>query len=134
MLTVPFRVHVGRSAHGRKQIYVGDASTMPILDRGRIPRVARLMALAIRLERLIVARDIHDFAEAASLGNVSRARLTQIMNLLYLAPDIQEEILFLPPVERGRDPIKEWMVRPIAATPEWQKQRAMWSALRLEAR
>jgi hypothetical protein len=84
MLTVPFRVHVGRSAHGRKQIYVGDASTMPILDRGRIPRVARLMALAIRLERLIVARDIHDFAEAASLGNVSRARLTQIMNLLYL--------------------------------------------------
>ena len=35
---------------------------------------------------------------------VTRARMTQIMNLLNLAPDIQEELLLLPPVTEGRDP------------------------------
>jgi len=39
------------------------------------------------------------------VGQVSRARVTQIMNLLHLVPDIQEAILFLPRVVRGRDPI-----------------------------
>jgi hypothetical protein len=43
----------------------------------------------------------------ADLGHVTRARVCQIMNLLQLAPDIQEAILFLPRVEGGRDPIKE---------------------------
>ena len=52
------------------------------------------------------------------------------MNLSLLAPDIQEEVLFLPRVDRGRDPIREHAVRPIAATPGWGKQRRMWGGLR----
>jgi hypothetical protein len=55
-----------------------------------------------------------DQADLARLGNVSRARVTQIMNLLQLAPDIQEAILFLPRTVKGRDPIREKHVRPIA--------------------
>jgi hypothetical protein len=51
------------------------------------------------------------------------------MNLLTLAPDIQEQILFLPPVAEGRDPVKEWQVRPIAAVPIWQRQRTVWRQL-----
>src|SRR5690606_32310690 len=96
---------------------------------GRVPRIARLMALAIRLEGLIQRGEVRDYADLARLGHVSRARATQIMNLLSLAPDIQEEILHLPLVARGRDPIKEWQVRPIAATPDWRKQRRMWQEL-----
>ncbi|RLJ02122.1 MAG: hypothetical protein DRP08_04835, partial [Candidatus Aenigmatarchaeota archaeon] len=65
----------------------------------------------------------------ARLGHVSRARVTQIMNLLLLAPDIQEEILFLPRTLTGRDPIRERMIRPIAAVPDWRKQRKMWKQL-----
>ncbi len=57
---------------------------------------------------------------------MSRARGTQIMNLNLLAPDIQEDILFLPLVEAGRDPVKERAVRPILAVLEWGKQRRMW--------
>jgi len=53
------------------------------------------MALAIRMEDLIRAGGIADYSELAQLGRVSRARITQIMNLLVLAPDIQERILFL---------------------------------------
>src|SRR5450756_479212 len=71
---------------------------------GRVPRVARLLALAHRLERLVRTGVVKDYAEAARLGHVTRARISQIMSLLYLAPDIQETILLLPRIERGRDP------------------------------
>ncbi len=87
------------------------------------------MALAIRFDRLIKAGEIRDQAEIARLGQVTRARVTQIMNLLLLAPDIQEEILFLPRTQHGRDPIREIMVRPIAAIPGWREQRQMWRRL-----
>lgn len=60
---------------------------------------------------------------------MTRARVTQIMNLLLLAPAIQEEILFLPRVIRGRDPVTERQLRPIAAAPGWREQRAMWGEL-----
>ncbi len=95
----------------------------------RAPGVSRLMALAIRLDGLICAGVVTDQAELARLGHVTRARLTQIMNLLCLAPDIQEQILFLPPSTRGRDEISERQLRPIAATPDWRKQRQDWGRL-----
>ncbi len=84
------------------------------------------MALAIRFDGLIRDGTVADYAEIARLGHVTRARLTQIMNLLHLAPDIQEALLLLPPVEKGRDPITERELRPIAAVPDWKKQRRMW--------
>ena len=96
---------------------------------GRVPRVARLMALAIRFDQLVRDGVVADQAELARLGHVTRARLTQIMNLLALAPDLQEEILFLPTFERGRNPLTEKQLRPIAATSEWRKQRRMWTRL-----
>lgn len=61
--------------------------------------------------------------------SLTRARLTQIMNLLCLAPDVQEEILFLPPTESGRDAVTEKQLRPIAGTAGWSKQRQMWKGL-----
>ncbi len=73
------------------------------------------MALAIRMDRLIRGGHVVDYAEFARIGHMSRARVTQIMNMNFLAPDIQGDLLFLPRVERGRDPIREHAVRPIAA-------------------
>ncbi len=90
---------------------------------------ARLWALAIRLDQLIRSGQVTDQAELARLGHVTRARLTQIMNLLALAPDLQEQILFLAATERGRDAITEKQLRPIAATSSWKKQRLIWKAL-----
>lgn len=52
------------------------------------------------------------------------------MNLLHLAPDIQEELLFLPLIECERDTLLERHLRPIAAVPDWRKQRRMWKELR----
>ncbi len=128
-LTLKRQVHFGSGHNSRKVIKEGPPPEPEPTPTGTIPRISRLMALAIRFDRLIKAGEIADQAEIARLGHVSRARVTQIMNLLHLAPDIQEEILFLPRTESGRDPIREIMLRPIAAVLDWRKQRRMWSML-----
>lgn len=129
-ITTRATIHFARARRGRKELRRGGAPPPPAPPVfGRVPRVARLMALAIRMQWMIDSREVRDYAELARLGHVSRARVTQIMNLLNLAPNIQEEILFLPPVERGRDPIKEWQLRPIARVPDWRKQRRLWLEL-----
>jgi len=66
-----------------------DATRSPV---GRVPRVSRLMALAIKMDGLVRSGAVKDYAELARLGNVSRARVTQIMNLNLLAPGIQEDL------------------------------------------
>jgi hypothetical protein len=65
--------------------------------------------------------DVKSLADIARLGHVTRARVTQIMNLLLLAPDIQEEILFfLPPTTDGGDPITERDLRQVLRTPSFR--------------
>src|SRR5450432_3395482 len=60
----------------------------------RIHRITRLMALAIKFQEMVKRGEVRDYADIARLGYVTRARITQIMNLLNLAPDLQEQILF----------------------------------------
>ena len=95
----------------------------------RVPRVARLMALALRFERLLSSGAVKDYAELARLGHVTRARITQVMNLLHLAPDLQERVLFLAPVTQGRARVTEHKLRPVAALVCWHEQRAAWARL-----
>jgi hypothetical protein len=83
------------------------------------------MALAIRMQDLIRAGGIADYSALAQLGHVSRARITQIMNLLLLAPDIQEQILFLSSTSGGRDPVRLAQLQPIAQIPDWNQQRRL---------
>ena len=97
---------------------------------GRVPRISRLMALAIHFDRLIREGKVRDQSELARLAHVTQPRITQIMNLNHLAPDIQEELLFLPLVAEGRDQIHEKMLRPIAAEVEWRRQRERWARSR----
>jgi hypothetical protein len=103
--------------------------TRAAVTPGRLPRVSRLLALALRLDRLVRSGEIADYATLARLGHVSRARLSQILSLLLLAPDIQETLLFLPPTERGRDPIHLGQLQPLTALPDWRHQRTLWQDL-----
>ncbi|HTU24755.1 MAG TPA: hypothetical protein VMF30_05130 [Pirellulales bacterium] len=126
-ITIECQINFHRLGYGgRKEFHQGDPPAPP---PDRVPRIARLMALAIRFEGLIQSRTVTSYAELARLAHVSRARITQIMNLLMLAPDIQEAILFLPPVVRARDPIHLLQIQPIALLPEWRKQRQLWKQL-----
>ena len=95
-------------------------------DTGRVPRVTRMLALAHKIDGMIRAGEFRDIADAARAIGVTRTRMTQIMHLLLLAPEIQEAILDLPPVTNGRDPISERRLRRIVAEPDWTKQRALW--------
>jgi hypothetical protein len=88
------------------------------------------MALALRLDELVRTGVVGDYAELARLGHVSRARISQILNLLALAPDLQESLLLLPAVERGRDPIHLGQLRPLTAILDWQQQRCLWHTLK----
>ena len=96
---------------------------------GRVPRIARLMALALRFERLVRSGAVRDYGELARLGQVSRARITQVMNLLHLAPDLQEEILYLAPVLKGRDPIHLEDLQALTALLDWPSQRRRWKEI-----
>jgi hypothetical protein len=126
-LTIECEVHFEARGCGRKELEVGasPSSAAP----GRVPRVSRLLALAHRLERLLRTGDVKDYSEAARLGHVTRARISQIVSLLYLAPDIQEAILFLPRIEHGRDLVILHDLLPIASAADWSKQRRLWRRL-----
>ena len=87
------------------------------------------MALAIRLEGLLCKGAIKDQADLARLGQVSRARISQILNLVHLAPDIQEQLLFLPLTERGRDRLRLADLQPLCRLWSWQDQRRSWRFL-----
>jgi transposase-like protein len=115
----------GRGAPKELRTYQEPTSTQPI----QLSRVARLMALALRFEQLLRGGEIASYAELARLGRVSCARISQILNLLQLAPDIQEQLLFLTRKGRGRDPIHLARLQPIAAALDWKKQRRLWGEL-----
>ena len=87
------------------------------------------MALAIRFDQLIQDGVVEDQGEIARLGHVTPARLSQIMGMLSLAPDIQEAILFLPRIDSGPDTVKEIDVRRIARVLDWGVQRGRWERI-----
>lgn len=89
----------------------------------RLPRVTRLMALAIKFQDMVDRGEVRDYAELASLGYVTRARITQIMNLLLLAPDIQESLVC---GDIGSD-VFERDLRAMASTVLWAAQRRLFS-------
>ena len=126
-LTIECPVQLHRRSRGRKELTAGAAP--PPVALGRVPRVARLLALAHRLERLLRTGAVRDYAALARLGHVTPARISQVMSLLQLAPDLQEQVLFLPPTERGRDRLILHDLLPIAATVDWRRQRRLWAAL-----
>jgi hypothetical protein len=127
-LRTEHHVHFARGRQSRKVLQNGPQPNEDT-PTGRIPRISRLMALAIRFDRLIQEGHVTDQAELARLGHVTRARATQIMNLLNLAPDIQEDILFLPRTLSGRAPIHERHIRPLTNALDWRKQRRLWKQL-----
>ncbi len=128
-LTVESPVHFRRRGRGRRELVPGAATPPPLVPPGRVPRVARLAALAVRFEGLVRSGAVASYAELATLGHVTRARVSQVMNLLNLAPDVLEALLFLPRTQAGRDPIHLRQLQPIAATFDWRKQRRLWQEL-----
>ena len=109
----------GRRSSGRERTTAEHQAFAPI------PRIARLMALALRFEGLVREQRLRDYAELARLGSVTRGRMTQIIQLLHLAPDIQEQLLFLAETPGLNERNLRAIVRPV----DWSEQRRIFQAL-----
>jgi hypothetical protein len=125
--TLPF----GRRGRADSQEPHADERRPPVPPPSpRVPRIARLMALALQIEALMQAGMVSSYADAARLGHVSRARVSQVLCLLQLAPDLQEQLLFLERPAHGREPWPLRHVLIIAAELDWSQQRRRWRQLR----
>lgn len=127
-----FKIHLARRKHGRVELIEGEAPPKPVWTT-QPARIARLVALAHRIEDLIRAGRIRDYAEVAAVSGITRARVSQIVNLLLLAPDLQEELLFQLRPAQGREVIGESLIRDIALEPDWAVQRRMLAKLMVRA-
>jgi len=122
-LTIETPVHFTRVKAGRKRMVSGPAPAPP-RPPDPVPRISRLMALAIHFDGLIREGIVRDYADLARLGGVTRARITQVMNLLNLAPEIQETLLFAGTMsERDGEAVKERYTRGISSRLDWATQR-----------
>lgn len=116
---VPARPRVRRSEMKEAP---DDAESLP----EHAPRITRLLALALKFEGLLREGVVKDYAELSRLGQVSRARVTQIMNLLNLASDIQEEIMSWVGERSGKQSVRETSVRALSSEVSWSRQREQW--------
>ncbi len=128
-MTQKLEIHytLGRPPHQRSQkAKPATRCSQPLAPQ--LPRITRLMALAIKLQELLV-HDAHLSAtDLARCGRVSRTRLTQILNLVHLAPDLQERLLFREPLRYGREVITERRLRGISSMYDWAEQRRAFNA------
>jgi|GEM_PF-1040512 len=105
----------------------------PETEKRRYSFLARQMALAIKLRGLWEKDTELSFADLARMENLTRARISQIMDLTLLAPDIQREILGLPKRPRGEQTIKESDLRTVCRQPVWEDQRVLWEKIKERA-
>jgi hypothetical protein len=107
----------------RRDKSAGARPGAPANGRPRLPRITRLMALAIKFQGMIDRGEVEDYADLARLGYVTAARITQIMNLLNLAPCIQEEILTR---DAGLPRVFERQLRTVTSQVLWREQNRRW--------
>ena len=98
---------------------------------GRLPRVTQVLALALWFQDMIATDKARNYEELAKRAGVTAERLSQMMKLLWLAPAIQEQILYLPGCV-GRHPLTECAVRRIAVKWSWPEQLGAWNSVKKE--
>lgn len=130
MSATTYEVHFAGSHHGRKELREGpEPVAMTPTGQVRPARVARLVALAHRVEWLVRSGQFRDYAQVALAAGITRARASQLVDLTLLAPDIQERLLLME--RRGGEPelVGEQHLRSIVREPDWNKQRSRFNEL-----
>lgn len=127
-VSVDFQFSIKQRGRGAKKRIVEGAPQLdeskPALER--IPRISRYMALAIHFENLIRQGVVTDYADLARLGHVTRARVTQIMNLRLLAPEIQEELLQRSVDAHESNSVSLKELQELSMDSSWESQRKKW--------
>jgi len=129
-------VEVRCSLKRRQRSQTADPTALPIVDalelRAKLPRITHTVARALMFEHAIANGEAADFADLARLTATTRERVSQVMKMMRLAPDIQDEILRLPPVRRPQRAITVPEVTAITDQIVWDDQRSSWLKLKQE--
>lgn len=99
-------------------------------QQGTIP-AAHVLALAHRFQRALDDGEVESQVEIAADEGLTPARVSQLLALLWLAPDIQEEVLFGTHREDMVPPYTARDLRALALYPDWQVQRALWAQVKV---
>ncbi len=113
------RLHGVRKGHTKRFVDAPPTAPEPVR---RPARVAIMLALAHKIQQAIDRGVVRDRAEVARRLGLTRARVTQLLALPLLAPDIQETILFAEATD-GKEPMAERQLRCITKTADWTAQR-----------
>ena len=124
-IVVAAPLHRVRTRH--RQGFVEQAPVLRLPVR-RPARVAIMLALAHTIDAAIAAGRLRDQGDAAERLGFTRPRITQLLAMLQLAPDLQERVLFLEAVD-GLEPLTERALRAVTRPLCWADQRAMWPAI-----
>jgi site-specific DNA recombinase len=108
-----------RARHERRNVECEERVAGP----SSVPRISRLLALALKMEQMIQEGAVKNYSELARRGQVSTARITQVMNLLHLAPDLQEQVLLGNTADHR---LRESAVRKLSTVVLWSEQRNRW--------
>ena len=93
----------------------------------RPAKVAQMLALAHHLQNAIDEDDSLDQSTVAKRLGVTKARITQLLDLTLLAPDLQEQVLAMEAVD-GVEPLSERSLRGIVLVASWAEQRVLWES------
>ncbi len=113
-------LHRVQRGHGKG--FTTEAAPAPVR---RPARVALMLALAHKIREAIAQGKVRDQADVARRLGFTRARLTHLLDLLLLAPDLQENVLLLEAVD-GREPTSERSLRNFTRMSSWELQRRTW--------
>ena len=121
-----FTCDLRRIRRGHGHAFTDKPAPPPRLPVHRPAKIARLLAWAHKAQRQIDDGEFETRAHLARHLHVTKARITQLLDLTLLAPAIQEELLFLEAID-GKEPVSERGLREVVGTVEWAKQSIDWS-------
>lgn len=122
MITVHQKLSLTKTHRGRTRVEPRPEEE-PVKPTSSIPRISRLMALAIKYQGMLDRGEVSGITELARLCRVTQPRMTQILNLNLLSPAIQEQLLHLPPHSSGKQAIHEKKLRTVCSITDWSDQQ-----------
>lgn len=126
MITVHQKLSIKKANKGRKHLEPTPVDE-PAKPMTSVPRISRLMALAIKYQGMLDRGEVSGITELARLCHVTQPRMSQILSLNLLSPSIQEKLLFIPPLESGKPTIHEKKLRAVCAVTDWHVQQSKFS-------
>ena len=119
-----------RTKRGKADAFTTQATKQP--EPLRPTRVARMLALAHAMQGLLDRGEATGYGDLAALAGITPARVSQLLDLTRLAPDIQEFILFAE-TRSGNETVTERSLRALVRIASWDDQRRAIGAIRARA-